>query len=113
MATPPNTIDHSTLSHLVEAGAVRGANVVGQAGGWAVVIHYGMTERVLASKRGAVRVFRKFETLVSYLKEIGIAKYNVDAAHFDPVALTTSRSGAAASERLRNAHAAAKKLTAD
>jgi hypothetical protein len=87
MAITANTIDHVTLEHLVEAGAVRGANIVGQPGGWGVVIQYGMTERALAAKRGAVRIFRKFETLVGYLKGIGIASYQVDASHFDPVAL--------------------------
>ena len=74
MASTTNTIDHITLARLVEAGAVRGANIVGQPGGWGVVIQYGMTERVLAAKRGAIRIFRKFETLVAYLKDIGIAK---------------------------------------
>lgn len=75
MATPSNTIDHVTLSALVEAGAVRGANVVGQPGGWGIVIQYGMTERALAAKRGSIRIFRHFETLVGYLKGIGVAKY--------------------------------------
>ena len=107
MATTPDTIDHVTLSHLVEAGAVRGANIVGQPGGWGVVIQYGMTERALAAKRGAVRIFRKFETLVGYLKDIGVTKYNVDASHYDPIMLKAERSRTAASERLRNAHEAA------
>ncbi len=72
MAITANTIDHMTLERLVEAGAVRGASIVGQPGGWGVVIQYGMIERALAAKRGAIRIFRKFETLVSYLKDIGI-----------------------------------------
>ena len=33
MAISENTIDHLTLERLVEAGAVREANVVGQPGG--------------------------------------------------------------------------------
>ncbi len=107
MAITADTIDHATLERLVEAGAVRGANIVGQPGGWGVVIQYGMTERVLAAKRGAVRIFRKFETLVGYLKGIGIAKYQVDASHFDPVALKTNRKRTDAAERMKNAHEAA------
>ncbi len=59
-----DTIDHVTLKRLVEAGTVRGASIVGQPGDWGVVVQYGMTERVLAAKRGSVRIFRKFETLV-------------------------------------------------
>jgi hypothetical protein len=46
-----DTIDHVTLERLAEAGAVRGANIVGQSGGWGVVIQYGKTERALAAER--------------------------------------------------------------
>ena len=106
MALTANTIDHATLEHLVEAGAVRGANIVGQPGGWGVVVQYGMTERALAAKRGAVRIFRKFETLVGYLKDIGIVKYQVDASQYDPVALQAERTRSDASKRLKDAHEA-------
>ncbi len=50
-----------------------------------IVIQYGKKERALAAKRGAVRIFRKFETLVGYRKEIGVTRYQVDATQFDPV----------------------------
>ena len=85
-------IDHGTLSRLVEAGAVRGAHIVGQNGGWAVLVKYGLIERPLAAQRTRqVRLFRKFETLVSYLKGIGIARFDVDAANYDPVTLQSTR----------------------
>lgn len=106
MATTRETIDQVTLARLIEANAVNGANVIGQPGGWGVVIKYGMTERALAAKRGTVRVFRKFETLVGYLKEIGVAKYEVDATGFDPVALKLSRSNVGAGARMKAAHEA-------
>lgn len=107
MATTHNTIDHVTLSRLVEANAVNGANIIGQPGGWGVVIKYGMTERALAAKRGSVRIFRKFETLVGYLKGIGVVKYQVDATGFDPVALKLTRSNEGAGVRMKAAHEAA------
>ncbi len=107
MATTRDTIDHVTLSRLVEANAVNGANIIGQPGGWGVVIKYGMTERALAAKRGTVRIFRKFETLVGYLKEIGVAKYQVDATGYDPVAHKLSRSNEGAGIRMKAAHEAA------
>ena len=84
------TIDHTTLARLVEAGAVRGAHIVGQSGGWAVLVKYGMHERPLAAQRSRqVRLFRKFETLVGYLKGIGIARFDVDTADFDAVTIKT------------------------
>ncbi len=107
MAVFENTIDHLSLERLVEAGAVRGAHIVGQAGGWGVVIQYGTMERTLAAKRGAARIFRKFETLVGYLKNMGITQYQVDASGFDLGALKAVHTRADAAERLKNAHEAA------
>ena len=103
MAITHDTIDHMTLERLVEAGAVRGTDVIGHAGGWGVIVKYGMTERVLAARRGAVRTFRKFETLVSYLKGIGISDYHVHAANFDQAGMKTTRVRPDASERMRSA----------
>jgi len=78
------TIDHTTLSKLAEAGVVRSAHVVGQEGGWGILVKYGMTERALAAQRShQVRIFRKLETLVEYLKNIGIPRFDVDAVNYD------------------------------
>lgn len=107
MGTTYDTIDQNTLARLVEAGAVRGASIIGQPGGWGVVIQYGMTERALAAKRGAVRNFARFETLVGYLKKIGIAKYQVDATQYDPATVKEERFREDAAERMRHAHEAA------
>jgi hypothetical protein len=106
MATPPDTIDHATLAHLVEAGAVRGAEVIGQPGGWGVVVKYGMTERTLAVRRGQARIFRRFETVVAYLKDLGLSRYAVDASHYDP-ATPASGTRPDSAERLKRAHEAA------
>ncbi|MBX8800725.1 hypothetical protein [Pseudochrobactrum asaccharolyticum] len=77
-------IDHNTLSRLVEAGAVRGAHVIGQPGGWSLMVKYGMAERALAAQRSRqVRVFRRMETLVTYLKDMGIQHFDVDAADYE------------------------------
>ena len=91
MAHPENTIDHQTLLHLVEAGAVRGADVIGQPGGWNIIIKYGMVERFLAARRGAIRLFSRFDTLVKYLKSIGIAQCNVNISNYDDTAKRISR----------------------
>lgn len=61
----PESIDHTTLIKMAEAGVVRSAHVVGQEGGWGLLVKYGMTERVLTAQRSQrVRIFRKLETLV-------------------------------------------------
>lgn len=88
MAT--DTIDQKTLAGLIEAGAVRSAHVVGQRGGWGVLFKYGMTERPLATQRGHVRMWANFETLATYLRELGIVRFEVDAAQYDPDAPRSS-----------------------
>lgn len=83
MAT--ETIDHTTLHRLVEAGAVRAALVVGTSGGWALTVKFGLNERPLAAQRSRqIRLFKKLETLVSYLKDVGIAQFDVDASNYSP-----------------------------
>jgi len=107
MAITLDTIDHVTLTRLVEADAVSDASIIGQPGGWGIVIKYGITERALAAKRGSIRIFRKFETLVGYLKKIGLVKYQVDATGFDPTALKSARRSEVASARMKATHEAA------
>lgn len=105
MAT--ETIDHTTLTKLAEAGVVRSAHVVGQDGGWGILVKYGMTERALAAQRShQVRIFRKLETLVEYLKGVGIPRFDVDAVNYDPHSVTaTKRPDRAVA--MKDAHAAA------
>ena len=101
------TLDHNKLSRLVAADAVRAAHVIGQRGGWGIVIKYGMAEwPLVASRSREVRLFKKLETVVSYLKEIGINRFDVDAAGYDAAQLKTySRPDRA--EAMRQAHEAA------
>ncbi|NHZ66928.1 antitoxin PaaA2 family protein [Massilia genomosp. 1] len=101
------TIDHTNLTKLAEAGVVRSAHVVGQAGGWAILVKYGMTERALAAQRShQVRIFRKLETLVEYLKGVGIPRFDVDAVNYDPHSTTTAKRPDRAAA-MKDAHAAA------
>ncbi len=102
------TIDHTTLSRLAEAGVVHSTHIIGQSGGWGILVKYGMTERVLAAQRShQVRIFRKFETLVAYLKGIGIARFDVDAVNYDPASLKETRSRPDRAEAMKNAHESA------
>ena len=102
------TIDHTTLSRLAEAGAVRSAHIIGQAGGWGILVKYGMTERALAAQRShQVRIFRKFETLVAYLKGVGIARFEVDAANYDAASMKLTRARPDSSAAMTRAHEAA------
>jgi hypothetical protein len=110
MLIPDKTIDRGTLRRLIDAGAQVGAEVVGSSGGWSVVINYGRASLTLAATRGAPRTWRQFETLASYLKELGIVEYRVNAAEFDPGGNQKEppdQRSVTASERMKRAHAAA------
>src|ERR1035437_4783313 len=101
------TIDHTTLSKLAEAGVVRSAHVIGQEGGWGILVKYGMTERALAAQRThQVRIFRKLETLVAYLKGVGIPRFDVDAVNYDAGSATTRKRPDRAAA-MKDAHEAA------
>ena len=77
------TITHPTLVQLVAAGAVRVVIAVGQPGGWTLLVRYGLAERALAAQRSKqLRVFRKLDTLVLYLQQIGVSRFEVDASGF-------------------------------
>lgn len=86
------TIGHTTLTKLIEAGVVRSAHVVGREGSWGIRVKYGMTERTLAAQRShQVRIFRKLETLVEYLKSVGIPYFDVDAVNYDPNSVSRTK----------------------
>lgn len=104
MVVSEKSIDQATLAHLLAAGAVHGTRIVGHPGGWSVVFQYGSIERALCGRNGAVRLFRKFETLVRYLETRGIVQYQVDAREHDPTALKGKRSYTNASFRMRQIH---------
>lgn len=77
-------IDDTTLSRMVKAGVVHSVHVIGQAGGWTVMVDDGKHKYPLASRNmSVVRVWRRFETLVSYFKDIGLSQFEVDAANFE------------------------------
>lgn len=102
------TIDHGTLARLVEAGAISAAHVIGQAGGWALSVQYGMAERFLAAQRsGKLRLFRKLETVMAYLKELGIHRFDVDASGYDAAEAKTHYKRPDRAEALKRAHEAA------
>lgn len=83
MTIAQDTIDHATLERLVVDGAVRGVEVIGQHGGWTVIVKDGVTERALAEKQGTLRTFRQFDTLVRYLRNVGISVFDVNAVDFN------------------------------
>ena len=103
----PEIIDGKAVQKLVEAHAIRGATVLGQRGGWAVLVRYGALERLVAAQRSRrPRLWRNLATAAAYVRgELGLARFEVDAQAHEPDASARRRPDQ--TERLRLAHGAA------
>ena len=94
---------------MVEAAAIRGASIIGQPGGWAVMLKLGMHEKPLGVQRSdKPRVWRSLDACMEYLKnELHIARIDLlDATNYSNVALV-GKSRPDAAERMRGAFEAA------
>lgn len=83
MTIDPETIDHAKLQQLVAGGGVHDVEAIGQRGGWIAIVKDGVAERVLVEQHGTARTFRQLDTLVHYLKDVGISVFHVNAVGFD------------------------------
>ncbi|WP_245197321.1 MULTISPECIES: hypothetical protein [Labrys] len=103
----PEIVDGRTIRGLVEARALRGATILGQPGGWAVLVRYGDTERAVAAQRARkARLWRNLNTAASYVsEELGLSRFEVDSTDHQPDAIERKRPDSA--ERLRKQHEAA------
>lgn len=104
------TIDTAMARRMVEASAIRGAAIIGQPGGWSVMLKLGMQEKPLGAQRSdRPRVWRSLDRCVEYLRtELHLARFDLlDATHFSPMSLEGNKSREAAAERLRRTHEAA------
>lgn len=89
----------AALRDLVDAGSVRVADVVGQKGGWALLVRLGMAERVLAAKDGTPRVFGTLEAAARLLRELKLTDFTVHQAGYQVDAGRRTRPDRAAAMR--------------
>ena len=73
----PRSVLEPEARLLVESGAVRRASVVRAGERWAIVLHVGLVEMTLASKREDVRQFAKLDTVAEWLRDVGIKDFSV------------------------------------
>lgn len=105
-STLPDTIDGKAVQSLVEAHAIRGATVLGQPGGWAILVRYGAVERAVAAQRARKpRLWRNLATAATFVREeLGVARFEVDALNHEPDADRRRRPDQAA--RMKQKHEA-------
>ena len=100
-------VDGKAVQSLADANAISGATVLGQPGGWAVLVRYGAIERAVAAQRARKpRLWRNLATAAAFVRdELGIARFEVDAEAHEPDVARRRRPDQAA--RMKARHAAA------
>ncbi|MEO8408157.1 MAG: hypothetical protein ABI476_06975 [Oxalobacteraceae bacterium] len=98
-----------SLKDLVDANAIRHATVVADKDVFKVTVKYGMVERTVSvrSRDGKIkeRVFTSLDSVARFMREkVHLARYEIDAANFQPMTTGTKRPDTA--RRLKDAHAA-------
>jgi hypothetical protein len=105
----PELISPTSLKDLAAANAIRSATVVGDKGGYLVTIKYGGGERVIAARtrEGQIkrRLFRSLNAASHYLRQIGVARYEVDETGYEELTDRPKRPDRSAA--LKHAHEAA------
>lgn len=104
-----HTIDTAMAKRMVEATAICGASIIGQPGGWGVVLKLGTTEMPLGTQRtDKPRLWRSLDRCIDYLKnELHIVRFDMlDATNHSDVDIK-GKSRNDTSERMRHAHEAA------
>ncbi|MBI5437831.1 MAG: hypothetical protein HY936_02600 [Nitrosomonadales bacterium] len=103
------TIDTAMAKHMVAAAAIKGASIIGQPGGWSVMLKLGKTEKPLGTQRtGKPRMWRSLDTCMEYLQnELRINLVDMIDARNYSTKDATRKTRADSSERLKRAHEAA------
>lgn len=72
----------SLLKGLAAAGAVSKLTARGVDGGYILFAQVGMEESPVKAYRGLPRVFRKLDAVASYVKELGLERFDVDVSRW-------------------------------
>ena len=72
----------TTLAALASAGVLRTVQLVGQVGGYTVMVRVGQTEKQLTGQRGEPRVFASLDTAAAQLLALGVTVFEVLPANY-------------------------------
>ncbi|MFA8589703.1 hypothetical protein [Xanthomonas campestris] len=75
-------ISITTLAALASAGVLRTVQLVGQVGGYTVMVRVGQTEKQLTGQRGEPRVFASLDTAATQLLALGVTVFEVLPANY-------------------------------
>jgi hypothetical protein len=85
------TIKEPVLRELIQASEAVSAIVSGRERGFAVLVHLGTSDKLLATSKGAVRLFASLDTACSFVKDLGLERFEVDMSGYQPGRLRSAR----------------------
>ncbi len=88
------------VRELVQATRDMRATAVGTNGGFTLLFRVGESEKTLVSSRGNVRIFASLDTAGSFVRELGVRRFEVDMTQYQEGRLRGPRPDRA--EALRN-----------
>lgn len=75
------------FQQLIEVGAIRSVSAQGVPGGFVLVAYTDAGEHILSAQRGHSRVFKHLDTVASYLRGVGLSRFNVEHSNWAPATL--------------------------
>jgi hypothetical protein len=77
-------IKANLVRELIEATGDVHATAVGGQGGFALLFRFNDTEKMLVNSRGQVRFFASLTTAGTFIRQIGVPKFEVDMTEYAP-----------------------------
>lgn len=77
-------ITTKVLKELAQTGTLQRTILVGSAGRFTLRIQVSGRDRILEADRGHIREFATSDSGVSFLLSLGIARFEIDATHWEP-----------------------------
>lgn len=104
----PEIIDTAMAKQLARERAIRSASIVGQPGGWSVVLKLEVSEKALAAQRSRhVRVWRSLDRCVAFMRtELGVEQFDQLDASCYAAEGPGRKTRVDAADRMRRAHEA-------
>ena len=103
------TLDTALAKHLAQNRAISSAAIVGEPGGWSVLLTVGGIEKRLGTQRTErLRLWRSLDRCVAYLKaELDISRIDLVDARLHRADAPAQRRRSDTAERMRRTHQAA------
>ena len=100
LVVTPQLIREPVLRELIEVAEGVSATISGRERGFALVVHIGSSDKLLATSRGPIRLFASLDTASAFVRDLGLTRFEVDMSGHQPGRLRSARPDRAEAMRL-------------